>query len=139
LPSRIETLDWGVNPNKWVRLTGLFFGGRNMGGLGGFEDGFTLPPYAAPVAVHGMGGWSQLAFLLTPRLTLNTFCGFNAPRVSDLTWGSNAHSGSCAANVIYRIAPNVLLAAEALQERMGYMEQSHTIQNHYDLAIGYLF
>jgi hypothetical protein len=139
VPSRIATLDWSVKPNRWVRLTGLFFGGHNMAGLGGFADGFTIVPNEAPVAVHGMGGWSQLAFTLTPRLTLNTFCGFTAPRTSDLTFGASAHTASCAANAIYRIAPNVLLAAEALQERLGYLDQPHTLQNHYDLAIGYLF
>jgi hypothetical protein len=139
VPSRIATLDWGVSPNKWVHLTGLFFGGHNMSELGGFVDGFTVLPYQTPIAVHGVGGWSQLAFTVTPRLTLNTFCGFTAPRESDLAAGSSAHSGSCAANAIYRIAPNVLVAAEILQERLGYVAQPHTIQNHYDLAIGYLF
>jgi cell division protein FtsB len=139
VPSRIATLDWSISPNKWVRLTGLFFGGRNMANLGGFEDGFSLFPYEAPIAVHGIGGWSQLAFTLTPRLTLNTFCGFTAPRTSDLSFGASAHTASCAANAVYRIAPNVLVAAEALQERFGYLDQPHTVQNHYDLAIGYLF
>jgi hypothetical protein len=110
-----------------------------MSELGGFVDGFTVLPYQTPIAVHGVGGWSQLAFTVTPRLTLNTFCGFTAPRESDLAAGSSAHSGSCAANAIYRIAPNVLVAAEILQERLGYVAQPHTIQNHYDLAIGYLF
>jgi hypothetical protein len=139
VPSRIATLDWGVTANRWVRLTGLVFGGRNMAGLGGFADGFSLLPYEAPIAVHGLGGWSQLSFTLTPRLTLNTFCGFTAPRTSDLNFGATTRSASCAANAVYRIAPNVLLAAEALQERLGYLDQSHTVQNHYDLAIGYLF
>ena len=139
VPSRIATIDWAIAPNRWLRFTGLFFGGRNMASLGGFTDGFSLLPYHAPIAVRGNGGWGQLAFTLTPRLTLNTFCGFTAPRIADLGYSSNSHSASCAANAIYRIAPNVLLAAEVLEERMGYIEQPHAIRNHYDLAIGYLF
>jgi len=139
VPSRIATLDWNVPLTRRLRFTGTFFGGRNMASLGGFTDGVSLVPYSAPVAVHGVGGWSQLAFTLTPRLTFNTFCGFAAPRVADLTYNSNSHAASCAANAIYRIAPNVLLAAEILEERMGYVDQAHSIRNHYDLAIGYLF
>ena len=139
VPSRFATLDWSIRPVRWFEFTGLAAGGRNMAVLGGFTDGFTLPYEGAPLAVRNFGGWAQTAFHLTPRLTFNAFAGLQAPRVADLARGSLTHETEYAGNLIFRLAPNVLLGAEALQERSGYLGQSHVIRNHYDLAIGYLF
>jgi hypothetical protein len=140
IPSRFGTLDWLIKPARWVQITGLFFGGRNMGSLGGFSEGFNVLDYGEQVrAVHGLGGWMQFSFPLTSRLTWNAFGGTQAPRVADLGYRSLTYKSSYASNLTYRIAPNVLIGAEALQERAGYLEQAHVIRNHYDLAIGYLF
>ncbi len=139
VPSRFGTVDWLIRPSRWIEVTGLFAAGRNMANLGGFTDGFTVLNGSAPRAVANAGGWTQVAFRLTPRLTLNMFGGMQAPRISDLGPGALTHEAEYAGNLIYRLGPNVLLGAEALQERTGYLDQSHALRNHYDLAIGYLF
>ena len=43
------------------------------------------------------------------------------------------------ANIFYRIAPNVLVGPEFSQLRSVYIGQSTLINNHYDLALAYLF
>ncbi len=139
VPSRFATLDWLVRPARWIEFTGLVAGGHNMAVLGGFTDGFTLPFAGAPIAVRNFGGWAQVSFHLNSRLTLNTFGGLQAPRIGDLAAGAITHETQYAGNLIYRLGPNVLLGAEALQERAGSLGQPHEIRNHYDLAIGYLF
>ena len=139
VPSQFATLDWLIRPSKFIQLTGLFEGGKNMANLGGFTNGFYLDSNYNWRPVRGAGGWTQAAVQLTPRLTWNSFAGFQAPRVFGLSYGALSHDYSFASNLQYRIAPNILLGAEALQERSGYVGQSHLIRDHYDLAIGYLF
>jgi hypothetical protein len=41
--------------------------------------------------------------------------------------------------VIYKLAPNVLAAFEVAQARTNYVAQGTRLNNHYDLALGYLF
>ena len=139
VPSRFATLDWLIRPARWLEFTGLIAGGHNMAVLGGFSDGFTFQSNAAPIAVRNIGGWAQTSFHLTSRLTLNAFGGLQAPRISDLAQGALTHETQYAGNLIYRLGPNILLGAEALQQRAGSLGQSHEIRNRYDLAIGYLF
>jgi hypothetical protein len=139
VPARFATIDWLIRPARWIEFTGLVMGGHNMAVLGGFSDGFTLRNAAPPIAVRDIGGWAQASVHLTSRLTLNTFGGLQAPHIADLYPGALTHETQYAGNLIYRLGPNILLGAEALQERAGSLGQSHEIRNHYDLAIGYLF
>jgi hypothetical protein len=43
------------------------------------------------------------------------------------------------ANLFYRLAPNVLLGAEVSQARTTYIDSKLRLNNHYDLALAYLF
>jgi hypothetical protein len=42
-------------------------------------------------------------------------------------------------NLFFRLAPNVLLGPEISQLRSSYIRQGTRINNHYDLALAYLF
>jgi len=42
-------------------------------------------------------------------------------------------------NAYFRLAPNVLMGLEASQIRTVYFGQGVRINNHYDLALAYLF
>jgi hypothetical protein len=42
-------------------------------------------------------------------------------------------------NAYFRLAPNVLMGIEASQVRTTYIGQGVRINNHYDLALAYLF
>ena len=43
------------------------------------------------------------------------------------------------ANFFYRLAPNVLAGVEATQVRTTYIDTGFRLNNHYDLALAYLF
>jgi len=42
-------------------------------------------------------------------------------------------------NLIYRLAPNVLVSLETTQVRTSYLGSGNRLNNHYDLALAYLF
>ena len=139
VPSRFGSFDWRFKLSNRIELKGLVFGGQNMAMLGGFSNGFSVRPWEEPQAVRGIGGWSQVAVHITPRLTWNTFAGTQASRVSDLNPGALTHDFTYASNLMYRLAPNILVGFEALQNRAGYLTEAPAIRNHYDVALGYLF
>jgi hypothetical protein len=49
------------------------------------------------------------------------------------------HNWTYASNLVYRLGPNVIISLEALQMRTRSAADVGALQNHYDLAIGYLF
>jgi hypothetical protein len=137
--SRIGTADWFVSPARYLQISGTFFDGDNVQGLGTFTNGFAFDNEGGVHAVHSHGGWTQFAFPITQRLTLNIFGGIQSDRSEYLTTGTVWRDFTYASNVVYRLAPNVLLSAEAMQLRVNSVGGTSEVHNHYDLAIGYLF
>jgi hypothetical protein len=117
----------------------MLFYGENAAGLGGLRQGFTIVNDYKAIPVGANGGWSQLSYLATKRLTFNLFGGEENDRASDLRTGDIHHNMTYGGNAIYRLASNVLLGAEITQTRTDYLFQASKLNNHYDLALGYLF
>ena len=138
LPSELFSLDWLIAPWQKLEFTGAFFTGRNVGHLGGLE-GFTVLPSGAVIAVHSDGGWGQLTIPATSRLSFHLFSGVENDRAADLTFGAINRNWLYGANLFYRLAPNVLLALETSQARTYYLGMGYRLNNHYDLALAYLF
>jgi hypothetical protein len=138
VPSNLFSLDWFANPVSKLEFTGAFFSGQNVAPLGGLE-GFTILPTGVAIPVHSRGGWSQLTFLATPRLSFHFFSGLENGRTTDLEAYAIGRNWLYGANLFYRIAPNVLLGAEVSQARTNYIDSSLRLNNHYDLALAYLF
>ncbi len=139
VPTRVFALDWLAQPWRKLEFSGSFFRGENVANLGGIGNGFTVmdAEYVAPV--HADGGWQQVSFLPTPRLTFNFFGGEQQNRGSDLAWGQVAKNQAYGANLMYRIAPNVILSFESEQLRTNYLTTGIRLNNHYDLGLAYLF
>jgi hypothetical protein len=141
VPSNIFSLDWYARPFAPVEFTGAFFTGQNVAplGTGAYRQGFTIlaPGYVRPV--HSRGGWAQLTLRATPRLWFNLFSGEQDDRDSDLVRGGVGKNLAYGANFFYRLAPNVLLSFETAQVRTNYVGGSTQLNNHYDLALAYLF
>jgi hypothetical protein len=73
-------------------------------------------------------------------MTFNLMGGQHDDRNTDLRdAGSIAKNQAYAANMQYRLAPNVLLGIEASQVRTTYLGFGKRLNNHYDLALAYLF
>jgi len=145
VPSRLFSLDWFVNPHARVEFSGTWFAGRNLAklGAGGVRQGFTvLRPRTRDqqiIPVRTRGGWAQLSLLATPRLSFNLYGGQDDPHNRDLVPGGIAKNLAYAANVFYKLAPNVVVGGEVSQVRTQFLNGQRPLNNHYDLAVAYLF
>jgi len=139
VPSRLFTVDWLIQPMAKLQFTGLFFTGENASVIGGLRGGFTVFPSGLIQAVDATGGWAQLSYLATSRLTFNIYGGQESHRAIDLVAGEITRNFEYAGNAIYKFGSNVLVGIEASQVRTNYLQQSNRLVNHYDLALGYLF
>jgi len=139
VPSRLFAVDWFANPFRRVQFSGLFFAGRNVDHFGATRQGFTVRGPGLIIPVHARGGWGQLAFPLTERVTLNLFGGMHDPRNRDLLPNGLRVNRTGAANLMYRIAPNVFVTLEALQLRSTFPDTGVRKNNRYDLSLVYLF
>ena len=121
------------------RFTGAFFKGHNVANLGaGINEGFAVYGPSA-TAIGATGGWGQVTIHAAPRADLHLFVGrqeFGSWVLDPTDIGRNFQFG---ANLFFRLAPNVLLGPEISQLRTYLLNQSIHINNHYDLALAYLF
>lgn len=139
IPSRLFTLDWLIQPVTKLQLTGTFFTGKNAAGVGGLRQGFVILDDDRFRAIGAKGGWAQLSYMATSRLTFNIYGGQESNRTADLLLGQIARNFSYAVNTHYRVGSNVLVGAEAKQIRTNYFGGPLRLVNHYDLALAYLF
>jgi hypothetical protein len=137
--SRLGTLDWLIKPSDLIEFSGAFFRGTDDAGLGALRQGFTILPSGDVMPVHATGGWSQLSLFPAARLSLHIFGGAEGDRPSDLQANSVRTNLVYAGNIVYKLAPNVLTALEISQTRTDYIASGIRTNNHYDLALAYLF
>ena len=139
IPSRLFTIDWMLQPLARVRVTGTYFHGRNAAGVGGLRQGFNFTDEGRFTAVRTSGGWAQVSFLATKRLTFNSYAGQESDHAADLLAGQISRNFVYAVNSQYRLGPNILLGLEVSQARTAYTGGRLRLLNHYDLALAYLF
>ena len=139
IPSRLVSIDWLVRPVRQLELTGIFWSGENIQHMGALRNGLRVLPSGVAIPVHSQGGWAQWSIAATNRLTFNLMGGIHDDRNSDLASGQNARNRQATANVMFRIAPNVVLSFEAEHLRSLYLNQGTRINQRYDLAIAYMF
>jgi hypothetical protein len=139
VPSRIVTLDWQAPLSSRVTLTGTVFRGENMGVVGGLQQGVNEGPDDLFHAVRGWGGWAQLKFQATKRLTFDLYGGQEDDQIRDLILGQIGKNETYAANAIYRVMSNVLASFEWSYLRTSYVGTGVRFNPHYDLAFAYLF
>jgi hypothetical protein len=139
IPSNLFAMDWFFNPWKPVEFSGVFYSGQNVAHLGsGTRQGFALYPHYGE-AVGSQGGWGQLTLHALPRLDFHLFTGQVDDANHDLGTGSIGKNLLFGGNAYFRVAPNVLVGFEATQVRTMYIGRGLRINNHYDLALAYLF
>lgn len=140
VPSNLFSLDWLIAPLPRVQFTGAFYSGQNVAHLGtnAFRQGFgEVDERVRPV--HSRGGWGQLTLRATDRLAFHLFSGQMDDRNSDLRRGSLGKNLVFGSNFFYNLAPNVIVSVEASQTRSMYIGTGLRHNNHYDLALAYLF
>jgi hypothetical protein len=149
VPSHVFSTDWLIRPIRPIEFTGLFFTGENVANLAttGIRQGFSILGPGQIQPVHSLGGWAQLTFFATSRLSFHFMAGSQNDRASDLVAGLGAQGPnggigrnlSYGGNFFYKLAPNVIASFETMQTRTSYLLFGQRLNNHYDLALAYLF
>jgi hypothetical protein len=146
--------DWQIPILRRLTLSGEFYRGRGVGGLGagiGRAVLFGGDPSYASTSIRGLdsaGGWSQLKFQLTNKLELNGVFAEDNAFASDIRgFAVDADNFSTILgrnrgtleNLVYRPRSDLLFSAEFRRLRTFpiYSEASST--NQLNLAIGILF
>jgi hypothetical protein len=148
------TADWDLPIGRWFALSGEFFRGRALGGLGGGVWNSIVAngdPDLAATRIAGLntvGGWSQFKIKPVSKLEFNVAAGADNPLASDLRifpnpMGSNfppfARNQSLFANSIYRPRSNLILALEYRRLRTYSPNDTKFTADHVNLAIGVAF
>jgi regulator of replication initiation timing len=80
--------DWRFPLPSRFELSGEFYRGRAVGGIGGGIGQSVLfagtAPYARFLPVNSAGGWSQLKFVATPKIEFNGAFGIDNPFAMDI-------------------------------------------------------
>ena len=111
----------------WLALSGEFYRGRALGGLGAAEgrsalfSGPLTSPTTSALGLNTAGGWTQLKFSPTEKWEFNGAFGEDVPYARDLNRFADGTSYISASlgrnqsgffNIIYRARSNVLFSAE---------------------------
>lgn len=145
--------DWRIPLPAKFELSGEFYRGRAIGGLGGgigqsvLYSGSPTNPYSGFLPLNSTGGWSQLKFAANSRLEFNGAFGIDNPFASDIhafaapvSIYSNvltANRGEMM-NFIYRPRSDLLFSGEYRHLRTLQIG-SYTSADHVNLMMGVLF
>ena len=146
--------DWQIPILRRLILSGEFYRGRGVGGLGG-AIGQTIVyggnPLYSTTSIRGLdsaGGWSQLKFQLTPKLELNgvfaednAFAGDIRGFATDVNnFGEIlGRNRGALGNLVYRPRSDLLLSAEFRRLHTFPVYDSASVTNQINLAMGVLF
>jgi hypothetical protein len=147
--------DYNLPLSPHLTLSGEFFRGQALGGLGGgvwnsiVADQTISNPSARIAGLNVVGGWSQLKFTPTQRWEWNLAAGTDNPLASDLqrfTQAFNvedrqslARNQSAFLNMIFRPRSNLLVALEYRRLRTYFRDGNRAQAGHVNLAIGVSF
>jgi len=146
--------DWQIPIVQRLTLSGEFYRGRGVGGLGaGIERAvlFGGSPYVGSTPIRGLdsaGGWSQLTFQITPKLDVNgVFAADNAFAGDIRGFAQDADNFSTIlgrnhgmlGNVVFRPRSDLLFSAEFRRLRSFPVYSSSSVTNQVNLAMGILF
>ncbi len=123
-----------------LEFTGAWFTGRDLAGLGTLRQGFTILESGQPPSRSTLdGGWGQSTFTATSRWSFHIFGGEEDDRARDLIGNGITRNFVYGGNAMWRLAPNVIASFEMSQARTAYLISGHRLNDHYDLALAYLF
>jgi len=146
--------DWQIPLGPRLSLSGEFYRGRGIGGLGGSVGRSIVfggnPAYGStPIrALDSIGGWAQLKFQVTPKIELNGIVAQDnayAGAVRGFAIDANnfapilGRNRGALANVVFRPRSDLLLSAELRRLRTFPVYTDSNSTNQLNLAVGILF
>jgi hypothetical protein len=148
------TADWNVPLAPWLSLSGEFYRGKAIGGLGGGTgrsvvfNGSLTEARTAVVGLDTIGGWSQLNFRPLEKLEFNAAYGNDSPFNSDLRryytaqsyiYSSVGRNQSGMFNVIYHARSNLLFSFEYRRLSTDDTAAGRYTADHFNIGAGVLF
>ena len=160
-----QTWSWGRNVDAWaamsdwqvpivhrLSLSGEFYRGRGIGGLGGGIGTSILyggsGPYSPIRGLDTAGGWAQVKFQATPKLEFNGVIAEDDAFAGDARGFATDQNNfgpilgrnrGAMANVIFRPRSDLILAAELKRLRTFPVYSSSSLTNQVNLSVGVLF
>lgn len=146
--------DWQIPILPRLSLSGEFYRGRGIGGLGAavgvsiLYGGNPSLPYTPIRGLDDVGGWAQLKLRLTPKLEVNgVFADDNAfaGEVRGFATDQNnfgpilGRNRGALANVVFRPRSDLILSAELRRLRTFPVYSNSSITNQLNLSVGILF
>ena len=146
--------DWQIPILPRLALSGEFYRGRGIGGLGGaigtsiLYGGDPRSPFSPIRGLDTAGGWAQLKLQATPKLEFNgIFAEDNAfaGDVHGFTTDQNnfgeilGRNRGALGNVVFRPRSDLLLSAELRRLRTFPVYTSSSVTNQVSLSVGILF
>jgi hypothetical protein len=149
--------DWQIPIAPRLSLSGEFYRGRGIGGLGaavGTSIVYGGNPTLFYTPIRGLdtaGGWSQLKFQLTPKIELNGVIAEDDAFTGDIRgFATDANNGGppgsilgrnrgALGNIVFRPRSDLLLSAELRRLRTFPVYSSSSFTNQVNLSMGILF
>ncbi len=148
------TLDWNVPLSDKFFLSGSFYRGQAIGGLGGAEgrsvlySGPLTDPASSVIPLNTVGGWAQLKYRANSRLEFNAAFGQDNPFAADVREFSEAQSygdptltrnQGVFGNVIYRPRSDLLFSLEYRRMKTFSIYDYSSSAGQVNLGMGILF
>ncbi len=148
------TADWNIPLGSMLALSGEFYRGRSVAGLGGGLDNSVLffGPEALPSSgargLDSIGGWAQVKYQAAPKLEFNAAAGQDNPfafEFREAAMGTTVYNlaavrnRSALFNFIYKPRSNLLLSTEYRHIDTFRVDSSAHSADQVNLAIGVLF
>src|SRR5262249_30268688 len=149
------TSDWTFPLTTRWELSGEFYRGRALGGLGGaigrsvVASGPLNFPYSQVQGLDDTGGWAQLKFRQTEKLEWNAAFGQDNSFASELReypfvpegylYSSVARNRGSLFNFIYRPRSDLVLSVEYRHLRTFMIQGPSQSADHINLGMGILF
>jgi len=145
--------DWSVPLARRVSLTGEFYRGRALGGLGGGVGRSVLfsgnpNPYSQLQPLNSVGGWSQLKVRASDKLEFNGAFGVDSPYATDVRGyplspgyfpAALLQNRSALLNFIYRPRSDLLFSGEYRHLRTFDLDAGSPTADQVNLMMGILF
>jgi hypothetical protein len=146
--------DWSVPLDRRFTLSGSFYRGQAIGGLGGgigrsvLYNGPLTDPNTSVLPLNAVGGWAQLKYRPTAKLEFNIAFGQDNPFASDIRAFSDAQSygdptltrnQGVFGNVIYRPRSDLLFSLEYRRLKTFSIYDDNATAGQVNLGMGILF
>jgi hypothetical protein len=144
--------DWSIPLGRRLSLTGEFYRGRAIGGLGGGVGRSVVfsgdpDPYAQLRPLNSVGGWSQLKFAASSKLEFNGAFGMDSAFARDIRgfplspsyFGALLQNRGGLVNVIYRPRSDLLFSGEYRHLKTFDIDAGTPTAEQVNLMVGILF